>query len=133
MLRTESGNSIHDADFQLEATQAIVKDITETFSSVPGLVWGSAPWYSMKQTPKQYRDTMPLGVLSLVHAQTKFLAKDARVPFLDFYRATQACVWANCTKDGAHRARFVNRAKAQMFLEVVCSEPPKPLCDGRSP
>ena len=39
---------------------------------------------------------------------------------LDFYHLTDACPYQNCTTDGSHFQRFVNRQKAQAFLNMVC-------------
>ena len=47
------------------------------------------------------------------------------IPFLDFFELTRACMWDNCTSDGGHRSRFVNRMKAQMLVNMLCE--PKPL------
>lgn len=41
-------------------------------------------------------------------------------PFLDFFHLSKSCHWENCTNDGYHRARFVNRWKAQILLNTIC-------------
>jgi hypothetical protein len=41
-------------------------------------------------------------------------------PFLDFFHLSNSCQWENCTNDGYHRARFVNRWKAQILLNTIC-------------
>ena len=41
-------------------------------------------------------------------------------PFLDVYQLTKSCTWGNCTFDGGHRSRFVNRWKAQLLLNTLC-------------
>ena len=41
--------------------------------------------------------------------------------FLDAFHLTKACVFANCSEDGAHRARFVNRMKFQIVLNHLCA------------
>jgi hypothetical protein len=41
--------------------------------------------------------------------------------FLDFYQPTDACKWKNCSVDGDHRSRFVNRWKAQLLLNTLCT------------
>jgi hypothetical protein len=33
---------------------------------------------------------------------------------------SKSCQWENCTNDGYHRARFVNRWKAQILLNSIC-------------
>lgn len=41
-------------------------------------------------------------------------------PFLDVFQLTKSCVWENCSFDGGHRTRFVNRWKAQLLLNTLC-------------
>lgn len=41
--------------------------------------------------------------------------------FLDFFQLTRSCTMENCSADGGHRARFVNRWKAQLLLNTLCS------------
>mmetsp|Transcript_31514 Transcript_31514/g.102667 ORF Transcript_31514/g.102667 Transcript_31514/m.102667 type:complete len:361 (+) Transcript_31514:114-1196(+) len=47
---------------------------------------------------------------------------DEDIPFLDAFHLTQSCKWENCSKDGAHRSKFVNRMKAHMILNHLCPE-----------
>jgi hypothetical protein len=44
----------------------------------------------------------------------------SRPPFVDVFQATDSCVWKNCSLDGSHRSRFVNRWKAQLLLNTLC-------------
>ena len=41
-------------------------------------------------------------------------------PFLDAYELTKSCQMENCTFDGGHRSRYVNRWKAQLLLNTLC-------------
>ena len=41
-------------------------------------------------------------------------------PFLDVYQLTKSCTVENCTYDGSHRSRYVNRWKAQLLLNTLC-------------
>jgi len=41
-------------------------------------------------------------------------------PFLDVYQLTSSCTMANCSYDGSHRSRYVNRWKAQLLLNTLC-------------
>ncbi|KAL3797926.1 hypothetical protein ACHAWO_001407 [Cyclotella atomus] len=43
-----------------------------------------------------------------------------RSPFVDVFQATDSCIWKNCSVDGSHRKRFVNRWKAQLLLNTLC-------------
>ena len=44
----------------------------------------------------------------------------SRSPFVDVFQATDSCIWKNCSEDGSHRKRFVNRWKAQLLLNTLC-------------
>ena len=48
------------------------------------------------------------------------LAKKYKIPLIDIYTMTDACNWKNCTSDGGHKSRFVNRMKAQLLLNNLC-------------
>ena len=41
-------------------------------------------------------------------------------PFLDVYPLMRSCTMANCSYDGIHRSRYVNRWKAQLLLNTLC-------------
>ena len=41
-------------------------------------------------------------------------------PFLDVFQLTKSCKHENCSFDGGHRSRYVNRWKAQMLLNMLC-------------
>ena len=49
-------------------------------------------------------------------------ASGGRIKLADYHQITAGCRWSNCTNDGGHRARFVNRAKAQVVLAQLCPE-----------
>lgn len=41
-------------------------------------------------------------------------------PFLDVFQLTRSCTMQNCSYDGSHRSRHVNRWKAQLLLNTLC-------------
>ena len=41
-------------------------------------------------------------------------------PFLDVHQLTKSCHMKNCSYDGNHRSRYVNRWKAQLLLNLLC-------------
>ena len=57
-------------------------------------------------------------------------ASGGRVRLADYHQLTYACVWDNCTADGGHRGRFVNRGKAQVLLAQMCPERRKSTVAG---
>lgn len=50
--------------------------------------------------------------------------------FLDAFHLTKACTFNNCSEDGAHRARFVNRMKFQIVLNQISTRPEVTFGEG---
>lgn len=46
--------------------------------------------------------------------------KDPSHPFLDVFWFTKSCSMENCSYDGSHRSRYVERWKAQLLLNTLC-------------
>eukprot|EP01034_Spumella_vulgaris_P043678 gene43678-54265_t len=86
------------------------------------LTWATGPSYDLSKVPPEYRAVTLKRPTDDINRQTMQLASgdDTRIPVLDFFTLTRACEWSNCTADGGHRARFVNRMKAQMLLNNLC-------------
>ena len=84
------------------------------------LTWATGPSYDISKVPILYknrtneRPTVRLGFESIE------LARTVGIPLLDFFTLTDRCIAKNCSSDGGHRARFVNRMKAQMLLNNLC-------------
>ena len=70
----------------------------------------------MSNTAKVYLASK--GMDGMMHQMTRYSPHG--VPILDFYQLTRGCTWNNCTIDGGHRSRFVNRMKAQKVLNLIC-------------
>ena len=103
---------------------------TATFDEMWGLIentkqliYNSGPSYQVSRVPRQYRNA------SHHHGGEIFYNKllplmapnDPEKPFLDFFQLTRSCDMENCTYDGGHRSRYVNRWKAQLLLNMICS------------
>ena len=113
------------------------------------LIFNSPPSFHKERIPIQYQDAMPADdeneqqdVQHMNNTTTttsppptnSFVSKNPvynrmvdelpqrfrHVRFLDFYPLTRSCRFANCSVDGGHRARFVNRWKAQLLLNTIC-------------
>merc|ERR1711957_338287 len=91
-----------------------------------GIIFNSPPAVEIEKVPDQFkaesiaRNPVYSAMLDLMPKWPK------KVRFLDFYQMTSTCRMSNCTSDGGHRARFVNRWKAQMILNTICSAPVDP-------
>eukprot|EP01035_Chromulina_nebulosa_P018619 gene18619-24351_t len=74
------------------------------------ITWATGPSYHK-----------PTASSTILNLNSMDIAKENGIPFIDIYTLTDSCNWSNCSSDGGHRARFVNRMKAQMFLNDICS------------
>lgn len=84
------------------------------------LTWATGPSYVISRVPEQYRNITRNSPTEFMNFKAIDLAEELDVPLLDFFSLTHSCKWANCTSDGGHRSRFVNRMKAQMILNNIC-------------
>ena len=112
LFQIPSSQSVRPTDFVLD-------EISDFFDSpsVPNLLWNTGPSYRQGDLFYPLNDTDRMAaVVSHVYP----LAQQHNLPILDFFSMTAACVWKNCSTDGGHRARFVNRWKGQMLLNMLC-------------
>jgi hypothetical protein len=84
------------------------------------LTWATGPSYVITRVPEQYRNITRNSPTEFMNFKAIDLAEELDVPLLDFFSLTHSCKWSNCTSDGGHRSRFVNRMKAQMILNNIC-------------
>eukprot|EP00038_Savillea_parva_P014364 m.215447 g.215447 ORF g.215447 m.215447 type:complete len:307 (-) comp27885_c0_seq1:20-940(-) len=115
-------DTISSRRFQQDKMSTMLNETLNAFENVPNLIWGTPPSYRKAKIPEKYRETMPLSDMEHYYYETLRLANMKRVRVVDFHTMTEACAWDNCTSDGGHRARFVNRAKAQAVLELMCPD-----------
>lgn len=59
-------------------------------------------------------------------------AQQFRLPMVDFFTVTALCKWSNCTADGGHRSRFLNRIKANIVLNLLCVAGTTPVSESHS-
>lgn len=108
-----------------------ISDIKRVLTKVNKLIWVTGPSYNYSVVPYPYNETTrgKMADTAKVYMASKGQQGFAKqitkynkngVPYLDFYQLTQACRWQNCTADGGHRSRFVNRMKAQLVLNLLC-------------
>jgi len=111
--------------FKAIAHKAWMKRLLEFRFAFATFFWVTSPYYetfkleqvnhyaAVNQNNEQYLRWNIDGVNSLLTANPRAL-------FLDAYHLTESCVYQNCSRDGAHRASFVNRMKFQIILNVLC-------------
>ena len=84
------------------------------------LTWATGPSYDVSRVPLQFLNRTRARPTVTLNLEAIELAKKYRIPLLDFYTMTDRCLSRNCTSDGGHRSRYVNRMKAQMLLNNLC-------------
>ena len=100
-----------------KATKEALKQFALTLKS--SILFSSMPSLESSEDPRS-----PMRNLRDKEAlfwRSQLILHKAEVPFLDVYHATRSCATTNCTADGAHKARYVNRWKAQLLLNKLCS------------
>jgi hypothetical protein len=84
------------------------------------LMWVTGPSYDLKRVPDKYLETTKNRPTVAANKKSFELADQYGIPILDFYSLTANCRWKNCSTDGGHRSRFVNRMKFQLVLNNIC-------------
>ena len=104
---------------QTKAINSTIREIT-TFLDTQrqqfrrDLIFISAPSY-------HFNANFPTQHTRMADFYTQLLPEmESRSPFVDVFQMTDSCSWKNCSIDGSHRSRFVNRWKAQLLLNTLC-------------
>lgn len=105
-----------------KAVNSTLEEIKKFLSLAKNTVWVSNVSYQVEKVPRQYQKKMGdnkfvVGYDSLLQ---NVAPKDNQHPYLDVWQMTSSCDMENCSHDGHHRSRFVNRWKAQLLLNTIC-------------
>jgi hypothetical protein len=103
----------------LGGKEAALNDIKEFLNRAPRILFNTMPAYQLGKVPKDHRKKSHHSNFGFYRDLIEWHKEKAR-PTLDFFAMTAACMWSNCTADGGHRSRFVNRWKAQLLLNAIC-------------
>jgi hypothetical protein len=105
---------------QSEAINQVIRFLNMSnqviYASMPGLNTDQLTYDYAKNGYDYERDGWNFYASILPH----LAPKSPQHPFLDFFHLSKSCRWENCTNDGYHRARFVNRWKAQILFNTIC-------------
>jgi hypothetical protein len=101
-----------------------IHEIQQFLLKTDRIIFNSMPSYQTEKIPPMYRNAshhtkanhLYDSSLSLFRTQNK-----TGSPFIDFYQPTRSCFMENCSYDGGHRSRYVNRWKAQLLLNTICT------------
>lgn len=112
------GTAIHIFSQMGRNVAATLTELTTFFRKTPNIIYTSPPNYKISAVPAQYKNStrdMEGVYWGLLPQLRRF-----KVSFLDVFQLTHSCFFENCTSDGGHRSRFVNRWKAQLLLNSLC-------------
>lgn len=91
------------------------------------VVYNSMPSYQTDKVPPKFRNASHHAGAGSFYARTLAFSLPRNVssgrrghPFVDYFQLTKSCYMENCSYDGGHRSRYVNRWKAQLLLNTVC-------------
>ena len=98
---------------------AVFNEMWELFENTKQLIFNSGPSYQVSKVPRQYQNAS--GEIFYNRLLPLMAPHDPQRPFLDFFQLTRSCHMENCSYDGGHRARYVNRWKAQLLLNMLCT------------
>ena len=107
----------HDADLN-----ATMQDIEQFWQESPGVLYATPVAYQTQKVPEAFRNSATMKRSDMMYyAEVDAEAStDGAIRLFDYFQLTKACWMDNCTYDGGHRARFVNRWKAQLLLNSLC-------------
>ena len=99
-----------------------LKEIEKFLNLAKQTVWVSGVSHQIEKVAEQYKEKMGSSNYERGYNQLlQNVAPEVSVhPYLDIWQMTSSCVMENCSYDGHHRSRFVNRWKAQLLLNTIC-------------
>ena len=101
-----------------QSLEDTVEEMTRFLRMADRVTYNSNPSLQVAKVPKQFRTRH--GDVFYQRLLPILAPINMSQPFLDFYQLTRACFMPNCSYDGGHRARYVNRWKAQLLLNTIC-------------
>mmetsp|Transcript_10113 Transcript_10113/g.16925 ORF Transcript_10113/g.16925 Transcript_10113/m.16925 type:complete len:152 (-) Transcript_10113:1220-1675(-) len=117
-MATAVSAMVHIFHYQEKNVTKTLDDLNKMFQRTEKLVYASMPSYRMSKVPIKYKSAT-IGREQVYWDHLKQL-DTLGVRYLDFFQLTSTCIADNCTYDGGHRSRYVNRWKAQLLLNTLC-------------
>lgn len=94
---------------------ATIEEYKKLFANTTEVIFNSPPSYQKSKIPIQYQFNHKGSAKYYWEFVPHISSYEIR--FLDFFQLTQSCTMENCTPG----SRFVNRWKAQLLLNTICS------------
>jgi hypothetical protein len=106
----------------IAAVNETIKDFERFFNLSKNLIYVSMPSYDIEKVPVAYKNASHNTYAGVIHRGLlpSLAPQNMQHPFIDVFQLTRACYMKNCSYDGGHRSRYVNRFKAQLLLNTLC-------------
>mmetsp|Transcript_31485 Transcript_31485/g.75210 ORF Transcript_31485/g.75210 Transcript_31485/m.75210 type:complete len:376 (-) Transcript_31485:251-1378(-) len=111
-----------EGDVAMKAVDMAVGDIESFLGLAHHTTYVSMCSYQTEKVPLPYRNATHNSAAGVIYeGLLPYLApRNESHPFIDVFQLTRACHMDNCSYDGGHRSRYVNRWKAQLLLNTLC-------------
>ena len=116
------GTFVHSFNRLRNVEKNFTRYMLDFLNKTHRVIYNSIPSYSVNKIPLKYRSNPhpDAGTKVYMEILSQVGPKNKDQPFIDFFQLTSTCVMNNCSIDGGHKARFVNRWKAQLLLNTIC-------------
>jgi len=111
------GSGIHVYEHFNRTFAPFAAQFDEFFSKAQRLIFVTAPHYLPTRNYTERNEALYDRFLPILQKYEQ----SRRLRALDFHQLTKSCRMENCSIDGGHRSRFVNRWKAQLLLNTICT------------
>ena len=109
---------LHSQNGSVETTGSEMKSF---FKLADNIIFNSMQSLQMKKVPLKYRKNSDYNSYSILYDEfLSYFSNNKNRPFIDYFQLTKSCYMVGCSYDGGHRARYVNRWKAQLLLNTIC-------------
>ena len=120
--KSPTGKDIPEGGESIAAVNETIKDFERFFNLSKNLIYVSMPSYDIEKVPTAYKNASHNTYAGVIHRGLlpSLAPQNTQHPFIDVFQLTRACWMSNCSYDGGHRSRYVNRWKAQLLLNTLC-------------
>ena len=114
------GAGVHIMGRLNKNVNATTREINQFLNLANRTIFVSLPSYEISKVPTEYKEISSVRNNIYDALLPNVAPWNPQHPFLDVFQLTRSCCMNNCSYDGGHRSRYVNRWKAQLLLNTLC-------------
>ncbi|KAL3791913.1 hypothetical protein HJC23_010773 [Cyclotella cryptica] len=119
-LTSKAGSIVAIVGAGIHITNHTLDEINRFLTNTQKIIFVSGPSYQTEKVPQEYRSSNSRMEKIYYDLLPNVAPQNPQHPFLDVFQMTRSCYMKNCSYDGGHRSRYVNRMKAQLLLNMLC-------------